>query len=66
MPQTQRSCSEFSSEEQLEQKIEAAKQQMCSAPEREEKLRHWREMCRLIDLRTPARVRFMERVAGLA
>lgn len=50
----------------LEQQIEAAKQRMCAAPERDEKLRHWREMCRLIDQRTPSRVRFMERIRSLA
>ena len=55
----------FSSEAELEQQIEAAKQRMCAAPDRDGKLRHWREMCRLIDLRTPSRRRFMARVRGL-
>jgi hypothetical protein len=62
-PQDWKSCT---SEEALERAIEAAKQRMCAAPERPEKMRHWREMCRLIDLRTPSRRRFMERMAGLA
>lgn len=52
-------------EQELEQLIEAAKQRMCEAPARAEKLRHWREMVRLMDQRTPHRVRFMERVRGL-
>lgn len=58
-------CKTYASEEALELAIEAAKQRMCSAPERQEKMRHWREMCRLIDQRTPSRRRFMERMAGL-
>ena len=53
------------SESQLEAAIEAAKQRMCAAPTRDGKLEHWREMCRLIDQRTPHRVRFMERMRGL-
>lgn len=53
------------SEEELEAHIEAAKQRMCEAPDRTLKMQYWREMCRLIDQRTPARRRFMERVAGL-
>ena len=62
---TQREPQPFRSEEELETAIEAAKQRMCAAPERDEKLRHWREMCRLIDQRSPHRIRFMERMAGL-
>lgn len=54
------------SEEELERDIKAASDRMCAAPERVDKLRHWREMCRLIDLRSTERVRFMERVRGLA
>ena len=57
-------CTNFT-EAELEQQIEAAKQRMCEAPERSEKLRHWREMVALIDQRSPGRVRFMERMAGL-
>lgn len=53
------------SEVLLETAIEVAKQRLCEAPTRAEKLDAWREMCRLIDQRTPARVRFMERMAGL-
>jgi hypothetical protein len=63
---TQRTSTEFGSEEQIELAISAAMQRMCSAPDRAGKMRHWREMCRLIDQRTPSRRRFMERVAGLA
>ena len=63
--EAQRAALQFSSEAELEQQIEAAKQRMCAAPDRDGKLRHWREMCRLIDLRTPSRRRFMERVRGL-
>lgn len=62
---TQRAHEPFRSESQLEAEIEAAKQRMCAAPERDEKLTHWREMVRLIDQRSPHRVRFMERIAGL-
>lgn len=62
---TQRTAQLFSSEEQLERDIEAAKQRMCAAEDRTLKLQYWREMCRLIDQRTPHRVRFMERMAGL-
>lgn len=54
------------SETQLEAEIEAAKRRMCAAPDRAGKLAEWREMCRLIDQRTPHRVRFMARVQGLA
>lgn len=50
----------------LESAIEVAKQRMLDGKTREEKLSAWREMVRLIDQRTPARVRFMERMAGLA
>jgi hypothetical protein len=58
-------CKTYVSEEQLEQQIEAAKQRMCDAPDRDGKMREWREMCRLIDQRTPERRRFMARVRGL-
>ena len=63
--QTQRVRPQFSSEEALEAAIAAAMQRMCEAPTREGKMRHWREMCRLIDQRTPARRRFMERLRSL-
>lgn len=53
-------------ESQLEIAIEAAKQRMCAAPARQDKLTHWREMCRLMEQRTPHRVRFMSRMRGLA
>jgi hypothetical protein len=53
-------------EEQLERQIEAARQRMCAAPDRTLKMQYWREMCGLIDQRTPSRRRFMERVQGLA
>lgn len=56
----------IAAEEQLELDIEAAKQRMCEAPARADKLVHWREMVRLIDQRTPHRRRFMARMAGLA
>jgi hypothetical protein len=54
------------SEQQLELAIAAAMARLCAAPTRAEKLREWREMCRLIDQRTHARQRFMARVQGLA
>lgn len=54
------------SESQLEAAISAAKERMCAAPDRTLKMQYWREMCALIDQRTPHRVRFMERVRGLA
>jgi hypothetical protein len=38
---------------------------MCAAPDRTLKMQCWREMCRLIDQRTPERMRFMARVRGL-
>jgi hypothetical protein len=57
---------QFGSETDLELAIEGAMQRMCAAPTRAGKLEHWREMCRLIDLRTPSRRRFMERTRGLA
>lgn len=53
------------SEAQLEQLIEAAKQRMCAAADWNDKRKHWSEMVRLIDQRSPSRVRFMERMAGL-
>jgi hypothetical protein len=53
------------SEAELETAISAAMNRMCAAPTREGKLAEWREMCRLIDQRTPARRRFMERIQGL-
>lgn len=60
-------CNSYASDETLlEQQIEAAKQRMCAAPARDDKLAHWREMCRLMEQRTPHRVRFMERMRGLA
>lgn len=52
-------------EEELERAISAAHDRLISAPDWNDKLTHWREMVRLIDQRTPARVRFMERMAGL-
>lgn len=52
-------------ESQLETAIKAASDRMCAAPERAGKMREWREMCRLIDQRTPHRVRFLERMRGL-
>lgn len=58
-------CKDFT-ESQLEAAISAAKDRMCAAPTREGKLEHWREMVRLIDQRTPHRVRFMQRMRGLA
>lgn len=58
-------CKSGVSEAQLEAAISAAMARMCAAPERADKMRHWREMCRLIDQRTPARRRFMERTRGL-
>jgi hypothetical protein len=54
------------SEPQLEAQIEAAMQRMCTVSDRAEKMRHWRELCRLIDERTPERRRFMARTRGLA
>jgi hypothetical protein len=63
---SQRPEPQFRSEAELEAAIEAAKQRMCEAPEREGKLRYWREMCRLIDKRSIHYVRFLERMRGLA
>lgn len=63
---TQRAAEPFRSETELEAEIRAAYESLCAAPEWDEKLRHWREMVRLIDLRTPSRRRFMERMQGLA
>ena len=54
------------SEAELEAAIAAAYQRLINAPTWEEKLERWREMVKLIDQRTPARVRFMERTRGLA
>jgi hypothetical protein len=60
-------CKTFrAAEEQLELAIEAARERMCAAPDRTLKMQYWREMCRLIDQRTPERRRFMERTQGLA
>lgn len=53
------------SEVLLESAIEVAKQRMCESATRAEKMDAWREMCRLIDQRTPSRRRFMERMRGL-
>lgn len=53
-------------EQQLELAIEAANLRLCAAPTREEKLAAWRQMCALIDQRSIHRVRFMERMRGLA
>jgi hypothetical protein len=64
--QTQRQAGEFSSEAQIEHAISDAMARMCAAPDRTLKMQYWREMCRLIDQRTPARVRFLERTRGLA
>lgn len=49
----------------LEREIEAAKERMCAATTREEKLTHWREMVRLIDQRTPEQVKALEAQRGL-
>jgi hypothetical protein len=65
-PQTQRPATNFRSEADLEAAITAAMDRMCAAPDRTLKMQYWREMCRLIDMRTPSRRRFMERIAGLA
>lgn len=54
------------SEAELEAAIEAARARLCAVPTREEKMAAWREMCRLIDQRTPARWRFMARMRGLS
>jgi hypothetical protein len=56
----------FRSETDLEAAINAAMGRMCKAPTREEKMAEWREMCWLIDQRTPSRRRFMARTQGLA
>lgn len=63
---TIRTGESFGSEAALETAIEAAKQRMCAAPTRPEKMAAWREMVRLIDRRTPSRIRFMARMRGLA
>jgi hypothetical protein len=52
-------------EQQLERDIDAAMARMCAAPDRTLKMQYWREMCGLIDQRTPSRRRFMARIAGL-
>lgn len=66
MAVTQLPAREFRSDAELECAIAAAKDRMCAAPEREQKLTHWREMCRLIDQRSIHQVRFMERMRGIA
>lgn len=63
--QTERPLPSFRSEEELERHINAALQRMCAAPDRALKMQRWRELCALIDQRTPARRRFMARIAGL-
>ena len=65
-PSMQREPPAFRSEAELEAAIAAAYQRLINAPTWEEKLERWREMVKLIDQRTPARVRFMERMRGLA
>jgi hypothetical protein len=62
---TKQSAREFRSETDLEHAIKAASDRMLAAPDRDAKMQHWREMCRLIDQRTPHRVRFMERMRSL-
>jgi len=59
-------CTPYTSEADLELAISAAMQRMCAAPDRTLKMQYWREMCGLIDQRTPGRRRFMERMRGLA
>lgn len=49
----------------LESEIAAAKERMCAAPTRKGKLAAWREMCQLIDQRSPETVAAMERARGL-
>lgn len=53
-------------EQQLEAAISTAMARMCAATTRDEKMQYWREMCALIDQRTPSRRRFMARTQGLA
>jgi hypothetical protein len=62
---TKQPASEFRSETDLEHAIKAAKQRMCDAPDRDGKMQHWREMCALIDKRTPWRRRFLQRLEAM-
>jgi hypothetical protein len=50
----------FSADEELERQIAAAHRRLCDAPTRDEKMQHWREMCRLIDRRSPEQIARME------
>jgi hypothetical protein len=47
-------------EQLLEQQIKAASDRMCAEPDRTLKLQYWREMCRLIDRRSPEQIAKME------
>lgn len=62
---TTRAATDALDEYALELAISAASDRMCAAEDRALKLQYWREMCRLIDQRTPARRRFMARLRGL-
>lgn len=61
----QRDLQSFRSEYDLERAINAATIALGEGQTRAEKMQRWRELCRLIDQRTPARRRFMERMRGL-
>lgn len=63
---TPRAATDAFAESQLEAAVAAANLRLCVAPTREEKLAAWRQMCALIDQRSIHRVRFMERMRGLA
>lgn len=52
-------------DEELELAIHAAHRRLCDAFAAEQRMEHYREMCRLIAQRTPERVEQMEREAGL-
>lgn len=51
-----------SAESELEAAIEAAKERMYAATDRQLKLQYWRVMCRLMDQRTPERQQFLKRL----
>lgn len=61
-PRIPRAATHTLTEELLEAAIVVASARMCAAPTRAEKLEAWRELCVLIDQRTPSRRRFNARM----
>lgn len=62
----QRTDRQFGSDEELELAIARASDTLGDAVGRPAKLAAWRELVRLIDLRSIHQVRFMERMRGIA